>query len=209
MQEQLEGHRAATIAYSKFSRNIAVELSLPREDRNSNGTEFINNSRTELDRLIEQSPNIPMDIIRRFAKKFNNIEFNKPEILHIMPVDIYIDDEKEKLEQELVALKKAEEMRRELINTEQLRRRSFMEELTEKSTMDKEKEQKKLEDYKKKRKENVNIKSVEGGLNKLLQKLTNADENDDIITPESSDNEVNDNTNIILDISDVSANNQE
>merc|ERR1711871_1453975 len=63
VSEQLEGHRAATIAYSKFSRNIAVELSLPREDRNSDGTEFINNCRTELDRLIEQSPNIPMDII--------------------------------------------------------------------------------------------------------------------------------------------------
>ena len=209
VSEQLEGHRAATIAYSKFSRNISVELSLPREDRNSDGTEFVNNCRGELDRLIEQSPNIPMDIIRRFAKKFNDIEFNKPEILDIMPVDIYIDDEKEKLEQELVALKKAEEMRRELINTEQLRRRSFMEELTEKSTMDKEKEQKKLEDYKKEKKENVNIKSVEGGLNKLLQKLTNADENDDIITPESSDNEVNDNTNIVINISDVSSNNQD
>ena len=117
VSEQLEGHRAATIAYSKLSRNISVELSLPREDRNSNGTEFVNNCRGELDRLIEQSPNIPMDIIRRFAKKFNNIEFNKPEILNIMPVDIYIDDEKEKLEQELVSLKKAEEMRRELINT--------------------------------------------------------------------------------------------
>ena len=150
-----------------------------------------------------------MDIIRKFSKRFNDIEFNKPEILDIMPVDIYIDDEKEKLEQELIALKKAEEMRRELINTEQLRRRSFMEELTEKNTMDKEKEQKKLEDHKKEKKENVNIKSVEGGLNKLLQKLTTADENNDIITPESSDNEVNDNTNIILDISDVSANNQD
>ena len=32
VSELLEGHRAAAIAYSKFSRNISVELSLPVED---------------------------------------------------------------------------------------------------------------------------------------------------------------------------------
>lgn len=209
VSEQLEGHRAATIAYSKFSRNIAVELSLPREDRNNDGTEFVNNCRSELDRLIEQSPNIPMDIIRRFAKKFNKIEFNKPEILNIMPVNIYIDDEKENLEQELAVLKKAEEMRRELINTEQLRRRSFMEELNEKKTITKEIELKQIEDHKREKKENVNIQSVQGGLNKLLQKLTMAHDNDDIITPDSSENELLDNTNVILNISDISSNTQD
>ena len=149
-----------------------------------------------------------MDIIRKFAKKFDNIEFNKPEILHIMPVDIYIDDEKEKLEQELAALKKAEEMRRELINTEQLRRRSFIEEMNEKNTITKEIELKKIEDHKKEKKENVNIKTVEGGLNKLLQKLTTADENNDIITPDSSENEQQDNSTVILNISDISNNTQ-
>ena len=209
VSEQLEGHRVATIAYSKFSRNIAVELSLPREDRNTGGAEFVNNSRGELDRLIEQSPNIPLDIIRRFAKRFGSIDFYKPEILNIVPVNIYIDDEKENLEQELAVLKKAEEMRRELINTEQLRRRSFMEELNEKNTITKEMELKQIEDHKREKKENVNIQSVQGGLNKLLQKLTTAAENDDIITPDSSDNELLDNTNIILNISDISSNTQD
>ena len=104
VSELLEGHRAATIAYSKFSRNIAVELSLPREERNVDGSEFINNSRSELDRLIEQSPNIPMDILHKFGKKFDNDGFTKPDILKITPVDIYIDDEKEKLEKVNVLL---------------------------------------------------------------------------------------------------------
>ena len=59
VSELLEGHRAASIAYSKFSRNISVELSLPKDERSCCGRDFISNCRMELDRLIEQSPNIP------------------------------------------------------------------------------------------------------------------------------------------------------
>ena len=56
VSELLEGHRSASISYSKFSRNISVELSLPPDERSKNGREFIASSRVELDRLIEQSP---------------------------------------------------------------------------------------------------------------------------------------------------------
>jgi hypothetical protein len=78
--------------------------------------------------------------------------------------------------------------------------------MNEKNTITKENELKKIEDHKKEKKENVNIKSVEGGLNKLLQKLTTADENNDIITPDSSENEQQDNSTVILNISDISNN---
>merc|ERR1711934_412460 len=37
VSELLEGHRAASIAYSKFSRNISVELSLPVKERTDSG----------------------------------------------------------------------------------------------------------------------------------------------------------------------------
>ena len=37
VSELLEGHRAASIAYSKFSRDISVELSLPIRERTTNG----------------------------------------------------------------------------------------------------------------------------------------------------------------------------
>ena len=92
VSELLEGHRSASIAYSKFSRNIAVELSLPVSQRTCDGFDFIVTCRNELDRLIEQSPNIPTAIVTEFAKKFNQSAFFKPDILDITPVEIYKND---------------------------------------------------------------------------------------------------------------------
>ena len=118
--EKMEGHRAASVAYSKFSRNISVELSLPVKERLVHGTEFLSNQRAELDRLIEQSPNIPEDIVKKFDKAFikrdasgNKIDdestFYKPEILEIRPVKIYEKTKEEKEEED--KLKKIEEMK--------------------------------------------------------------------------------------------------
>ena len=84
VSELLEGHRAAGIAYSKFSRNIAVELSLPTSQRTSDGYDFIVTCRMELDRLIEQSPNIPSIIVKEFASKYENSAFFKPDILPLI-----------------------------------------------------------------------------------------------------------------------------
>ena len=107
VSELLEGHRAASIAYSKFSRNISVELSLPVKERTDSGSNFINNCRATLDRLIEQSPNIPEHIVGQFMKRFpepiqdssgnysNNYNFFRPEILDIRPITIYRDNEAE------------------------------------------------------------------------------------------------------------------
>lgn len=206
VSELLEGHRAATIAYSKFSRNISVELSLPREERNSDGTEFVNNSRNELDRLIEQSPNIPMDILRKFGKKFNKKQFNKPEILEITPVDIYIDNEKEKMEEELSKIKNAEQMRRELISTENLRRQSVLDEIRQKEEVNTILTKNNIEKKKSIKKSAVNAQTVNKSLDKLMTKLNTAEENDDIVTPSSSDtasekDQEVENKNIIIDIS--------
>ena len=107
VSELLEGHRAASLAYSKFARNISVELSLPVKERTDNGSIFITNCRVELDRLIEQSPDIPEDIIKSFVKRFpephtdssgnltNKYDFFRPEILDIRPIKIYRDEEEE------------------------------------------------------------------------------------------------------------------
>ena len=105
VSELLEGHRAASLAYSKFARNISVELSLPVKERTDDGSIFITNCRFELDRLIEQSPDIPEDIISSFIKRFpeptndasgnptNEYDFFRPEILDIRPIKIYRDNE--------------------------------------------------------------------------------------------------------------------
>ena len=127
VSELLEGHRAASLAYSKFSRNISVELSLPVKERTANGSEFLNACRAELDRLVEQSPNIPEQIVNDFMKRFpdpvedesgnlTGYTFFRPEILDIKPTTIYRDKEEEiaraKAKAEKEAMEKLEEQRK-------------------------------------------------------------------------------------------------
>lgn len=76
-----EAHRVCGIAWGKYQRQIAVELSLHPNDR-QDSMDFIKVSRTELDRLIEQSPVIPDSIIAQFQEIFGDNEaLEKPEIV--------------------------------------------------------------------------------------------------------------------------------
>ena len=102
VSELLEGHRAASIAYSKLSRNIAVELSLPSDERSMPGIDYIKQCRGDIDRLIEQSPPIPPEILGEFDKNIlkdtssNPVQFSVPPILKLEPVDVFrteIDEE--------------------------------------------------------------------------------------------------------------------
>ena len=83
VNELTESHRVASITYGKLARNITTELSLPPRGRTYNGIDFVQMCRTEMDRLIEQSPIIPMDLLNTFdaAKKFKDI--TKPEVLTV------------------------------------------------------------------------------------------------------------------------------
>ncbi len=72
VSELMEGHRVASIAFGRFSRNIAVELSLPTQERSESGTIFLNECRVEINKLLEQSPMVPIDIVKQFAKKFSH-----------------------------------------------------------------------------------------------------------------------------------------
>lgn len=143
VSELLEGHRAASLAYSKFSRNIGVELSLPIKERTDDGSNFINSSRAELDRLIEQSPNIPEALIKQFMKRFpepeydssgvpsNNYDFFRPEILDIRPIKIYRDDaaeiarkkEKQRKFKLQIANEEAARIRKEMEDNEAARKK--------------------------------------------------------------------------------------
>jgi hypothetical protein len=78
----MESHRVAGIAWGKFQRQIAVELSLHPNDR-LDSMDFIKICRAELDRLIEQSPAIPDSIIDQFTKEFKNLpQLKRPDIAH-------------------------------------------------------------------------------------------------------------------------------
>ena len=190
VSELLEGHRAASIAYSKFSRNISVELSLPREDRSTGGTEFVNTCRNELDRLIEQSPNIPIEIVNEFGAKFKDTTFMKPEILNITDVEVYHDDRKEKAKRRMQELKEAEMLRATFLKEEAVRRKSILSEYMAEQRMQEDKIKREVELQKKTKKEGVSVATVQNKMKKLLDKLHNNDLNNDITTPSSSENSV-------------------
>jgi hypothetical protein len=75
-----ESHRVAGIAWGKFQRQIAVELAIAPKDR-IDCMDFLKICRAELDRLIEQSPPVPDDVIAAFIKEFEDKpNVKKPEI---------------------------------------------------------------------------------------------------------------------------------
>ncbi len=97
LDELTESHRVASISYGKYARNISTELSLPPSNRRYNGADLVEMCRSEMDRLIEQSPIIPMFILMEFK---NNTEFkfiNKPEVLDIKPIEEYKMSKEEKV----------------------------------------------------------------------------------------------------------------
>ena len=69
--EIYEGHRIAALAWSKLSRNIEIELSLQDKKRKP-CRDFLKICRSEYDNLLESSPNIDLDIINYFNKKFED-----------------------------------------------------------------------------------------------------------------------------------------
>jgi plasmid maintenance system antidote protein VapI len=75
-----ESHRVASITWGKFQRLLAVELALNPDDR-MDSLDFLKICRAELDRLIEQSPPIPKDLIHRFEAKFGTIkDLKRPDV---------------------------------------------------------------------------------------------------------------------------------
>lgn len=104
VNELMESHRVSSIQYGKLSRIIRLKLTLPVYERNQSGSEFVDYCWNEYDRLIEQSPPIPKNIVKRFqldfpesnviskhgffsAKKSYNIF--RPEIIDIEPIIPY------------------------------------------------------------------------------------------------------------------------
>jgi hypothetical protein len=98
LSELAEGHRVASQMFGKLSRNIRVELMLPMTERTMDGDDYIAMCRSELDRLTEQSPDIPKHIEQKFMKKFADLlqtDFYPPELLQLHPVEVYHSTEAE------------------------------------------------------------------------------------------------------------------
>lgn len=77
--KRAEGHRIASIQYSKLYRFLTIELSLPREER-MNPHDLLKMTKETYDRLQEISPLVPPEVINEFKKKFDKeTEISKPE----------------------------------------------------------------------------------------------------------------------------------
>jgi hypothetical protein len=77
-----EAHRVSSVAWGKFQRQITVEISIHPNDR-MECMDFLHICRQDLDRLIEQSPPIPDDVIEMFEKEFKDVpNLNRPDICH-------------------------------------------------------------------------------------------------------------------------------
>jgi len=87
INELMENHKAAALAYGLLSRNIRLTLALAREERSSDGLDFVNVCKSEYDRLIEQSPAVPTNILAQFESEYplDNV-FTKPEILNVRAI---------------------------------------------------------------------------------------------------------------------------
>lgn len=93
--EIYESHRISYVSWSKFSRNIQIELAL-KDSKRKNCRDFLKVSRSEYDRLLESSPNIDQDIIKTFNDKFNDDYPNvaKPIIVNgLKEVVVYKSDD--------------------------------------------------------------------------------------------------------------------
>jgi hypothetical protein len=96
--ELMESHRVCEVSWSKLSRDIAVELTLEPKMRKP-AFDFLNVCRAEYDRLIEQSPPIDDDIIKKYKCEFDELDedFNHPLVcngLHKCRVFIPNEDDK-------------------------------------------------------------------------------------------------------------------
>jgi len=87
-----EAHKGAAVLWGKFQRLITIELSLHPNERTDCMT-FLKICRTELDRLIEQSPSIPDNIITACRAEFKQYpKVKKPEIVgDIDTTHIFVD----------------------------------------------------------------------------------------------------------------------
>ena len=87
VNELMENHRTAALGHGSLSRNIRLQLALPRDERKKEGLKFVEECKATYDSLLEQSPAIPKKILLNFENEYpiDGI-FTKPEILSVRPI---------------------------------------------------------------------------------------------------------------------------
>ena len=87
VNELMENHRTSALGHGSLSRNIRLQLALPREERKKEGLKFVEECKATYDSLLEQCPAIPKKILLNFEKEYPiDGVFTKPEILNVRPI---------------------------------------------------------------------------------------------------------------------------
>ena len=114
-----EAHAGAAISWAKFSRLISIELALHPNER-MEAFAFLKMFRIELDRLIEQSPPIPEETVRKFKIEFRAFtDIKRPDITGYIEHTTAYNNNNERLKQLAVeatlALMHKKKMLKELV----------------------------------------------------------------------------------------------
>ena len=91
--KRAEGHRISAIHYAKLYRFLAVELTLPRDERMT-PTALLKYVKDQYDRLAEVSPLVPDSVVDEFKSKFSKYtDVSKPEETNgLHKIEIYADE---------------------------------------------------------------------------------------------------------------------
>ena len=77
-KEEGEKHRIAALRFLSLFREISCELSLDPRFRSA-PIDYITLKRFELDKILEQSPDIPVIVINDFKQNFRHLSIHKPD----------------------------------------------------------------------------------------------------------------------------------
>jgi hypothetical protein len=80
VSESLEGHRVASVAWGKYYHNVKTELQKEPEDR-EDVVDFMKYAKMEYEKLVEQSPPIPPEIVNRLKENVDKSEVH----VHLPP----------------------------------------------------------------------------------------------------------------------------
>ena len=126
VSESLEGHRVASVAWGKYYHNVKTELQKEPDDR-EDVVDFMKYAKMEYEKLVEQSPPIPPEIVERLKSNVDKSEvhvhlppnagvFEKIEIgkqgIRMVPEVVQAVKEKTNMERVLQELDKSESLPR-------------------------------------------------------------------------------------------------
>lgn len=96
LTKKAETHRLISLRYSKISKLIQMQLSIPSKNR-IDAKDFYNLIINDLSNLKDSEPSLPLSIIEEFKKQYEDETTSKPPFCNGL-TDIKIIDEKESIE---------------------------------------------------------------------------------------------------------------